>query len=121
MKANDFRLGNLYHFEDVSGMVVERVDYIENEMVDWNHLDLIHPIPLTEEWLLRFGFTITKKTKEGNEIWTFMGDEHKFEIEQIIGFYLYDNMCFGTEIKHVHQLQNLYFALCGEELILKEQ
>jgi hypothetical protein len=30
-------------------------------------------------------------------------------------------MCnIGKEIKYVHQLQNLYFALTGEELLLKE-
>lgn len=28
---------------------------------------------------------------------------------------------FAAEIKHVHQLQNLYFALTGEELTLKDK
>ena len=76
------------------------------------------PIPLTQEWLLKFGFEKTKQTKEDNNIWTFIGSECKFELEQIITFFLYDNKCFGTELKYVHQLQNLYFALTNEELTL---
>ena len=36
----------------------------------------------------------------------------------LTGVFMYD---FRIQIKYVHQLQNLYFALTGEELILKEK
>lgn len=125
IQASELMIGNLISFEgliciinkiDEQGVVVK---FQKNNELEWIDLFQFYPIPLTEEWLLKFGFEITKQTKEDNNIWTFKGSECKFELEQIIKFHLYDNMHFGTEIKHVHQLQNLYFALTGEELKFK--
>lgn len=69
-------------------------------------------IPLTEEWMVRFGF---KKDGFYNsaERWIcryillFKGNGH---------FILCDYPL--TTIKYVHQLQNLYFALTGSELTI---
>lgn len=72
--------------------------------------DVIFGIPLTEEWLLKFGFLSNPYD----------------DIYELDGFYL-DAICIdlnlgvqyyynGLEIKYVHQLQNLYFALTGTEL-----
>lgn len=78
--------------------------------VDSNNTE---PIPLTEECLLRFGFK-----NEHNPIYFY-----------IDGFYIeYKNDEFSTEVgecsflvlETVHQLQNLYFALTGEELLINE-
>jgi hypothetical protein len=75
------------------------------------------PIPLTEEWLLKFGF---EKQKYGNwsngklEIGYYSTDEC-FQYEYI-------SVLFETEtrnLEHVHTLQNLYWCLCGEELTIK--
>jgi hypothetical protein len=77
----------------------------------------INPIELTEEWLLKFGFDV-----EDNGLATYYGSEHDFTIDT-------DNnktwKIFGykggfVHIYHVHQLQNLYFALAGSELTIKE-
>lgn len=88
------------------------------------NFDFIKPIPLTEEWLVKFGF---KK----DEIGVFVNICYKQNLS--IGLNLVgDKYCivyltgsFGMvqpkHIKSVHQLQNLYFALTGEELTLKEQ
>jgi hypothetical protein len=77
---------------------------------------LWQPIPLTEEWLERFGFDeiemstpIAYKTKNGFRI---KEDERGYWMQYKHGM---------TIIKHVHSLQNLYFALTGEELQIKEQ
>jgi len=73
----------------------------------------IDPIPLTEEWLLKFGFVKHKTT----DIYpTFAKQMFNWNdgILYIIGY------GFMNHIKHVHQLQNLYFALTGEELVVKE-
>lgn len=124
MRSNEFRLGNLYHFEDVSGMVVERVDYIENNMVDVNPMDLIHPIPLTEEWLLKFGF---EKSTFGSSTMFFSNndsfgyiEEQAYRCNDNYGYCLNDEKMWFLEIKYVHQLQNLFFALTGEELTIQE-
>ena len=69
----------------------------------------IEPIPLTEEWLIKFGF----------KQW---GDKYTFGLKGINihhrqrGFVLRKSV---PVIQYVHQLQNLYFALTGEELTLK--
>ena len=74
------------------------------------------PIPLTEEWLLRFGFQIYEHDKD--EYYIYDTDHLVSLYKGINGGYQrrindYDD---GIELNHVHQLQNLYFALTGEEL-----
>jgi hypothetical protein len=72
------------------------------------------PIPLTEEWLLKFGF-------EKSMSWTYV-IELKGNLKLVyylgekgwsIGFKSYSDF---SNLEYVHQLQNLYFALTGEEL-----
>lgn len=71
-------------------------------------------IPLTEEWFLKFGFE-TKSSyfvKDG---------EYRFTVglEKVYVQVGPDDLgCFLTEIKYVHQLQNLYLALTGTELTI---
>lgn len=79
---------------------------------DW-HL-MINPIPLTDEWLLNFGFDkndhyacYSKIVKSGE----FVLDEN---------FVLCD-IQLNVKLEYVHQLQNLYFSLTGEELTLIEK
>jgi hypothetical protein len=69
------------------------------------------PIPLTEEWLLRFGFEKKYKNYEMGDFMFFKGSCSRIS---------YKLSLIGINIKHVHQLQNLYFALTGEELKLKD-
>lgn len=89
--------------------------------------DYFRPIELTEEWLLRFGF---KKDEDGaydsrnDESYPlFMGrisivnKQKEFFLWISIDDYFYSFA--WTKIKYVHQLQNLYFALTGEELTTK--
>lgn len=90
------------------------------------------PIPLTEEWLLKFGF---EKEREGNVevFWpvntkireVFYGQLHPDFIIRVIeredksfGYFI-DLDIVNKSIESVHQLQNIYFALTGEELNIK--
>ncbi len=72
---------------------------------------------LTEEWLEKFGFKyieglwVKKDLSMGLKNTDYDGDGNKWHF--VIGYML-------IEIKHVHQLQNLYFALTGEESEIKE-
>jgi hypothetical protein len=76
------------------------------------------PIPLTEEWLLKLGL-------EKIGIWTFslnlVGNldliYYSGEKGWSIGLKSYSDF---SNLKYVHQLQNLYFALTGKELKIKE-
>lgn len=82
----------------------------------------IRKIPLTEELLLKFGFE-----KNRNLQWI-IGLTNKDCLSEFIlkhnsiyGFRLDQEGCYGfSEIKYVHQLQNIFFTLTEEELILKE-
>ncbi len=75
-----------------------------------------HPILLTQEWIIKFGFVNTKGAhpswieKQVKEGWVF---SMQYLIVTSRAFY------GKTEIKYVHQLQNLYYSLTGEELIIK--
>jgi hypothetical protein len=127
MKASELRIGNLVEYKNqyinVSGIgpfgiQSEGKKYLI--IAKFSTPD-IQPILLTEEWLLKFGFEINRQTKEENNIWRCYSEEGFFEVEQIgSSFFLDDNHCYGTKINYVHQLQNLYFALTGEELVVKE-
>lgn len=88
-----------------------------------------YAIPLTEKWLQDFGFEFSHKSIgfEGEEIYyNIKGLEHLQDYggqAQIVinkhGCYIevgyYSNQ---IDCDHVHQLQNLYFALTGTHLTL---
>ncbi len=67
---------------------------------------LCKPIPLTEEWLLKLG---AKKDKIDNTYYL-------SELEIMLPNFFRYKTSMIRRIEHVHQLQNLYFALTGEEL-----
>lgn len=131
MKASELRIGNLVNVEmhipikvkveAVTGTSVS-VTGIEKNRYTPFLLDRIKPIPLTEEWLIKFGFVkendwvgfISTKYRIG--IRFYKGNSHECDIIQDEKF-----IAFGSgHIKHVHQLQNLYFALTNEELTIKQ-
>lgn len=112
MKANELRLGNyIYCLDELSIVDIESLEMINDKFGWW------YPIPLTEEWLKKFGF------EENSYSWT------KLQKLKHVGFatvkivkqgknrLIYN----GLNIKHVHQLQNLYFALTGEELTILDR
>lgn len=79
------------------------------------HLDKIKPIKLTKEWLLKFGF-------EHNDDFYSIGLIHIwYGVESSDFNYGNKNALYSIKtIKHVNQLQNLYFALTGKELTIKD-
>ena len=109
IEAKDLRIGNLvkavHKKSDIlnSYIVIEgkHICDLENGKSEFD----FYGIPITEEWLLKFGFTQSLAFKSVYFIGTFLsitlGNKIMFEInDQII-----------SEIKYIHQLQNLYFAL----------
>jgi hypothetical protein len=128
MKANELRIGNY---------VYDTLGKVNTYIVKEPH-NQVKPIPLTEEWLLKFGF---KKYPDIRD--TFQQvyyDSYQLEIDRftIISFSIQQNnknliKCnydrgYRSEdnkknyyIKYLHQLQNLYFALTGEELTFKSE
>ena len=86
--------------------------YIQNELEF-----PLNPIPLTEEILLKFGFEKRDKINPPFRNYQYVFMKNGF----LIGSdFLFHYISGNTELKHVHQLQNLYFALTGEELTFKK-
>jgi hypothetical protein len=77
----------------------------------------IDPIPLTEEWLLKFGFEIKEV---GYGCHANYPDFHLWlDIDCDYWAFIIEENGKCIELKYVHQLQNLYFALYGNELEIK--
>lgn len=113
MKANELRIGNWIEKDGkqyaATGLTIFCVGN--------NH----KPIPLTEEWLVKFGINNVSVTRIKCYQTKFRCYNITIE-DNIFKFWVADcdDCGFALDIKYVHQLQNLYFALTGEELILKE-
>jgi hypothetical protein len=109
LKTNELRIGNLISF--ISTSDIEMIVKIDKNFINDVYWTDLHPILITEEWLLRFEFE-----------WSIFHQgwwNGKFKIveKHEDGWYF----IFGNErihLKSVHQLQNLYFALTDEELTI---
>ena len=130
MKATELRIGNWlidkrYTHDSENGRFkvhVRDLQYL-TDIKESNECDF-EPIPLTEEILLKCGFKKTEEyyaaDEENVDVYTigcfdiaFIDNEYKLWIS--IDEDSYYNFAW-TEIKYLHQLQNIYFALTGQEL-----
>lgn len=119
IKPNELRIGNFILDEDGDVMEVTQISNmtVQHPKGLYSIISTIKPIPLTEEWLLKFGFEIVVKNAEKNNILL-----HYHRINKTYDFLLnepHSNKYNTTKLEYVHQLQNLYFALTGEELTTK--
>lgn len=122
MKANELRIGNdiniggstidTYQTFKPTKVTINILKAIIEENIDRPDaiLSMFQPIPLTEEWLVKLGFK-------------FNSDSNVYSIDN---FFIYTEAynkiiitydCLMRSVEYVHQLQNLYFALTGEELV----
>lgn len=128
MKANELRIGNLLYYKNT-------VDVAMVEIIHKKHFDCrdkygtftpngrYEPIPLTEEWLENFGFV--DFYDEFNDIHSKIKNNFLFINGSMVGIVAgrleisYLIFHDADHIRYVHQLQNLFFSLCGEELNVK--
>lgn len=134
MKANELRIGNLVDLGNRIAKVIE-IGHLSCVVVDLEETqDTIEdykrtkPISLTEEFLLKFGFEPINK--HDNAFITYADWTHNYflqlDVRKADNKYLILDNSFDdlrafsmVDIEYVHQLQNLYFALTGEELTFK--
>lgn len=85
------------------------------------YIDYLKPIHISEKWLLKFGYSIDESNSAGKVFLFikevgFVNDDLKIIYFSKTGKFMRRSL----EIKSVHQLQNSYFALVGEELVLQD-
>jgi len=107
------------------GFNVESIawDKIPAQVAKWNvyNANDLSDINLNDEWLLRFGMELQSGYLSNLRTASLKGFRINTYKNEDLGFWwlgLYHNSK-NNHIKYVHQLQNLYFALTGEELTLK--
>jgi hypothetical protein len=115
MKANEVRLGNLVNYCNS-----ERVLDAELFLQLLKYTTPFEPIPLTEEWLLKFGFDFYQNIGS-RKFMNFGNLIIETNAHKDIPVYYTEQRELICIIKYVHQLQNLYFALTSEDLTIKQQ
>jgi hypothetical protein len=128
IQPNELRLGNLC-MESTTGNILKVVSIrpglygviFHGEMPDgWDY----EGIPITPEWLERLGFKLDH-TKQSWHHRVFVNGDGSFQIEEYNDEYRFGvndgEYYIGPKMLHVHQLQNLFFALTGQELTVKEK
>lgn len=144
LQRKDFRIGNriIYMGAEIVIEGIQRdgdIDYTLNGHPYGGHnVKHYEPIPITESYLLKQGL---RSQKEMNEKWyldyafvysfedelrcsdyfiaTDLEDVYKFCIATFDdGMQSYESL---RRLKYVHELQNLFFALTGKELELKNE
>jgi len=114
MKVNELRIGNL---------VIDKYDNIVKvNSIDVNHGDDcvneyyakdFSPVLLTDEWLIKMGFD----RKYSKYTWQNESMMFNYDSDYNCGLFLAGSR--HVNFHCVHEIQNLYFALCGKELEIK--
>lgn len=116
IQPQELRIGN-YYLGASRGKI---------EAVTWQTLRDLHegqlninPIPITEEWLLKFGYEILRKNEFlfDNYFVAYINEEGKIEMYLFKGI---EEDVYLCHIEFVHQLQNLHSSIRKEELQFKQ-
>ena len=112
LDSHEIRLGNTYKVEMVDGTYKSDLINLEDlrNLLDDEIDDFYQALEISEDWLIKVGFKPNAKACKSQEY-----------LYNTISIWKYDNeFAFGKwELKYAHQLENLYFALTGEELTYK--
>lgn len=129
IKANELRLGNLINIKNKASGIEYKEEVVHGSLIMDLHSNgdnssfIYTPIEITEELLTRLGF----KKWGSYDLWKANADDRRSltlrshplgKENHGCDFELSKN--YNVGVKHVHQLQNLYFALTSKELVLSE-
>jgi len=126
LQAQELRIGNWVYYYNTLLFKVDGIyppqplkdkNYSDKWLIDIDGGALTVPledcsaVEITEDWLEKFGFK-----KDSTDWWDKEGVGLKRYTDESFLEYHYE-----PEIYFIHQLQNLFFSLTGEELELKSQ
>jgi len=157
LEPNELRLGNylnteqgIFEVETISKYGIDLIQHKDDGsyVTTYMHFNQVlnspqsfEPIPLTEKWLLDFGFTNYQKSKNREYLNEYGYKFHKIYLAPDDSTYLHNDRnqgwrgaistamydestgltAFTVEIKYVHQLQNFYYALTHQELTINKE
>lgn len=119
IKYSELRPGNLIKTPDGIQSVTGIMRGKQVVVIYWGYekhcaSHLCQPIPISEEWLIKLGFA---KSKSPFSDGIYEGPIIDHRVEYNSGTYMY---CLWSDhlkdVMYVHEFQNLYHALTGEEL-----
>jgi hypothetical protein len=133
MKAQELKIGNLIEYaigdtfndrEPYFGKCIFQVVMIMDDSIK---IDIgydatlrvlfsdpkLKSVMLTEEWLVKFGFEFNNLNE------THYFEKFSFRLHLRENEFFYNWIGGNVFIQYVHQLQNLYYALTGEELTIE--
>ena len=124
IKATELRIGNSVDHGEIVRVIgfdsyQDRVSLSSSINTSPRSLE---PIPITKERLLKFGFewSVCGSCLNYNGISVYIGIESKSYREWKVDFWSEEEdeewLTVNGFYYYIHQLQNLYFALTGEEL-----
>lgn len=129
MKESELRIGNLIDYHGVTWSV----EGIKNDVIYTNgapfSLEIFQPIPLTSERLIILGFKklngrhgeyFQHNKAELFRVWYFETGWSIGRKDEELKDREYNTHWIKFGIQYVHQLQNIFFAITGEELTLKQ-
>ena len=117
VNANELRIGNWLEYHLYGEKCVQQIDQFDFEFISEGILRCANPIQLSKDWLIKFGFL---KIADLNNSYVFPSQEFGYTIigNDKGGWFM---MFFNTiKIEYVHQIQNIYFAITGQELTLNQ-
>lgn len=118
IKANELRLLN-YLQQGKHVFQVKEIKILKNRFnVNGRPLSYYEGINLTEELLLNVGFKKSNNSETfyfwESSIFSIEKDTKKFKVYVMSEIYI-------CEMEYLHELQNLYFALTGSELVFSTE
>ena len=121
MKANDLRIGNYIEKSLKIGQGIKLIDKVGCQDIVRMFEDTgsfnYEPIKLADKWLTDFGFTDSKMQdkfyiKDHNVGISTADNKFRF----IQGNFVYQLVL--TDLKYVHELQNIFYSLYGTEMFV---
>lgn len=133
MEARELRIENFVNRRGrvytVKGLKEQNLElyFTSGHYLSYVEYSEINPTPLTEEWLLKLGFN--KEYKKGyigidfgnTDFVLSTPDNEDNNTGKYAWFFRQGRVPMFKPIDFVHELQNLYHALTGEELEIKKQ
>lgn len=120
MKATELRLGNWVlasdNYKEKYPLIVEEIR--KHTIVCNGHFTSYEPIPLTEHWLIRLGFS------QSGEWWVLSNLSYHCDIHISL---IHELTTYGDEEEHyiehlneVHKVQNFFYAVNNKELEINQ-